>query len=816
MASKTSSAGSRGEASAEKSRLAATVLLAAFLAALFAGSVVSRVHVSQSLERFNPEDDTAFYWTEAAVQYRYARMIAQGEPIPELDRMLQYPEGVEVFQNLTVLMEYAAGYGYRAARVFFPELPLHVFLILFSSVFSSLSVLAIYLLARVLFESRIAGVVASLIYAFSTPGAGRAVGAFGREDFALPLIFWSLCLYVLAGREGTGRDKRRIAAAVGSALCLAAALAAWHFTRFYFLLFVLVCVAGFVLVNQQEDTARRSRALFLIAVVAAALAGVLVPVLREKRFIASPPMLLAAALVIAGWAAARIGRRGRSGAALRLGLLLALGVPAVWIGVSLGAESEGYSHVYALLVEKIRFLGVKPADPGDLPFAARVLWVEAFNSPSLYFVAVSFWALIPFCAAGAVRLGLGGPFMARDPMRFLVLGLTVCFGILFLFVQRLSVFAAFFLAVIGGGIAWNLRPRWRAVALGVTIPVAAVLVSQFVQMQRTTPFRAAIRGLVGYEDPVTVHNWQLNDLDAVRWIRQNTDPAGVFLSRFGAGPMILAYADRAIVLQPKFEARGIRDKVREFLESLYSDEEALYAFCKMVGANYYLFDIRSALDVSPDGDRYTGDALKLPTSSAAFLLQFAPERLGRFRLVYQNSFYRLFRVVEGPADNDPARFPFQPIYDIRAFGGQSLDAPFFDDAHTQGVIRALDRAVDLFKTGRLLFQAGRMPEAAARFKSALDLHPTLVGAHTYLGMSQALSGDVEAGIQNCLIETEIAPDLPLAFYNLGYTLYLARRYDGALEAWRRTLSLDPGYPKVAESIRSLEEFLEKRDTARSE
>src|SRR3989339_2225237 len=56
-----------------------------------------KVHLTVNLPRYNAYDDTNFYSSESAFQYRYAKMIAEGKRIPEIDYNAQYPEGLYVY-----------------------------------------------------------------------------------------------------------------------------------------------------------------------------------------------------------------------------------------------------------------------------------------------------------------------------------------------------------------------------------------------------------------------------------------------------------------------------------------------------------------------------------------------------------------------------------------------------------------------------------------------------------------------------------------------------------------------------------------------
>ena len=61
---------------------------------------------------------------------------------------------------------------------------------------------------------------------------------------------------------------------------------------------------------------------------------------------------------------------------------------------------------------------------------------------------------------------------------------------------------------------------------------------------------------------------------------------------FKLQPTIFEYAGRAIVLHPKFESPGMRDKVREFLERFYAPgERAFHKFCVENEADYFVLSL---------------------------------------------------------------------------------------------------------------------------------------------------------------------------------------------------------------------------------
>ena len=121
-------------------------------------------------------------------------------------------------------MEVPVGVLYRWWK---PAMPLHVFVVWYDCLISSLSVFGVFFLARALWRSDKAGVFASALYVALYPSYGRTVkNLFLREDFAIPLIIFALCFTVRALQDLKRRDQ------ILAALFWLAALASWHLTQF--------------------------------------------------------------------------------------------------------------------------------------------------------------------------------------------------------------------------------------------------------------------------------------------------------------------------------------------------------------------------------------------------------------------------------------------------------------------------------------------------------------------------------------------------------------------------------------------------------
>ncbi|MFH0779147.1 MAG: hypothetical protein V2A71_11070, partial [Candidatus Eisenbacteria bacterium] len=134
------------------------------------------------------EGDRGLFSSESAFHYRYARLSAAGQHVPALDLNAQWPEGLRVSQNITVLMEYAAAFSYRVARALGAEEPFHRFLVGFICFWSSLAVFPLYFVALNVWRHRVAALASSALYCVSVVVFDRTIGNFLREDFTLVLM----------------------------------------------------------------------------------------------------------------------------------------------------------------------------------------------------------------------------------------------------------------------------------------------------------------------------------------------------------------------------------------------------------------------------------------------------------------------------------------------------------------------------------------------------------------------------------------------------------------------------------------------------
>jgi len=736
------------------------------LIVLCTGVSFCKVKLLKRLPFFNPNDGLGFYWTENAFHFRHAQMVAEGKGIPVVDIDIQYPEGLNIRRYITPLPDWVSGSLYRLLS---PAVPLHVFLIYFVSIFSTLSVVAVFLAGRLLWRSNWAGIISALFYSVSPASFARTTaGSLLREDFALPFIFLSFACFIY-----TLREDRPLIALIGS-LLLTIALAAWHLTQFYLLLFVVGLVIIFFL-QKKHQFPRLSFTIFTVITAASALA---LPVLRAKLFVFSFPLMLSYAMLIPLWLPQRLtanGLKRRLWATLAIVLFLAA-------ALIIQKHSGSYSHVWSLILAKLRFFASLPKDPTLIPFEARVFWAAGFVTPSPKAV------LILLSTTGLLgAAALLGPILRiltnRDRRAEIILVyFALCFLLLFFIIYRLHVFAVFFLSLPIGYLA-TIRGRLLKTLAYLFMAACFVFSAYSLRFIR-----------IGAARPSQVY---LNDV--IKFIKANSGKNEAVLSSFPLGPVIAAYAQRPVILHSSFESKRIRDKVKEVYTALYGSEQDFYRVCRQYNTSLFVYESDMTLKSRPGSTRYIAGRTSLATNSAAAMFQFAPERLEHFGLVHQNDDYRVFRVAE-KAPQVAEVLPYIPLYDLSIYYENYQVGENIDDWIIAAGLNRLRRP----KTHKMLAQQflskGDLGTAILEYQRAFALNPKDNRILLDLGKTMYQFGEKDKGFQ--IIKIAITRDLTLdvgsldiqeaaIWMALGRNELVGERFARAENFFRKAVELEP-------------------------
>ncbi|MFA5043918.1 MAG: hypothetical protein WC381_10535 [Kiritimatiellia bacterium] len=643
---------------------------------------------------------------ESALEFRYVRMLFETGHIPRVDKAVQAPEGIVARETYTLGAEYV----YAAAARLFPRfLPLDERVRWIAAAWFCLGIPLMSLWLWAWTRSVWAAGIAGAYYAVALAAVMRSTGQeLQHENFALPFLVahWALAAWAKRISEAnaehrtpniehrtsniehrTKNEERRTKNAffvlsLLSALMLACAVSTWDLVQYYVILWAVGSYARFVAGDYFRDV--RARQAWWLILLALAGAGVLNPYLRAHVFAGSFAMLLAYGVAL-GLSVERLLRgskreteSGGNGetANWRIGelkvcsvagspvlrfsgswhtLVLAL-VALLPLGVGLlclHSYSETYGHFIELFWAKLRFLNHKPADPALLTFDQRILWTAPLNSATLLLTAALF--PVTLCLSGLAGVIAFLHTRAHpDPEIDRLLNYTVISLLAFVFFVKFHVFLILGFAALLGWLGYwasikRSFTRWLILVLllaGVGVEAAHVL---------DNPARWG-----------SVPAYLSEKQELCRWLRSNA-PGEPVLANFGLSSFLLTYANCPIVLHPKFEAPGIRERVRAYGEALFkSNEEGFRAWMEPFGVSYYVYALGEFADIQPESQmRYCVNALDPPPAAAARLFEKRPEQGRYFRFLWGNAKYRVFRVITRADERSAGRLAAEAAQALR-------------------------------------------------------------------------------------------------------------------------------------------------------
>jgi hypothetical protein len=587
------------------------------------------VHDSRGMLRSDP----------GLLVYLTQRIVEAHGAVPDdfrADPRIEHPDLTDVPATFTIGQEFAVAWAYLLVG---GAMPLHVFCVWAMGGWASVVALGAYGLAREL-GARIGCAMLAAAWTTATLANYRTVGwILMSEDFSVPWLALHLWLLARAARVRTP------ASILLASLTLGLAVSTWHAMSFFVAL-EAACVFAAFQVGYGNPFRARGSWILLATLLAFACA---VPVLRSTGFALSLPMQILLAL----WIAARPAWRRP-----RLVAWIALFVAAAasyGIAKTTGRGLGEYGHVFALLLAKVRHLGVMPQDPKELSPEVRIMWQGPFSSldPALLarLLGLGLVALVPATirivrAARARRSGV-----AADPEAVLC-ALAFASVVVAGMIGRTVLLPGLLLPVVGSvALARVFAVRWlRALPWVAWIAVGVQGAFAFEEVASTP--------ISWYQPPVR----ETEIVDLVTAIPDVVPEGEAIAADFMTSTAILAQTGHPILFQPKWETRRTRERILEMFDAFYhrTPEELRRLLlekyrCRYVAVDRSFFGIQHASWYAaglPSGKPERGscaqillsrDAGVLATIPGYRLLYRSPENL-HFRTGEPTDFYRVFEL----------------------------------------------------------------------------------------------------------------------------------------------------------------------------
>lgn len=116
--------------------------------------------------------------------------------------------------------------------------------------------------------------------------------------------------------------------------------------------------------------------------------------------------------------------------------------------------------------------------------------------------------------------------------------------------------------------------------------------------------------------------------------------------------------------------------------------------------------------------------------------------------------------------------------------------------------------------GISLYWQGKLEEAMAEYRAALDIDPENAQAHQLMGIAYAWKGEVNPALKEFQAAYKKEPNRADVNMNLGSTYGALNDYENSLFHFRRAVELEPRHPLYVYQLGSLYEFLGRDEMAK--
>jgi len=719
-------------------------------------TVLALIYVLAVGARLHTGTQTSPYFPGAsAMNYRHAMAVADGQSLAASTNKANWPDGYRPAAYRASGVEYFAGYTYKVVH-YFSNVDGRVFVRRLVVLLFSLCVFTLYAFVRRLWDCQAAGLLAAGLVAAFVPLVHATNGReFGHAPFAILLITVHALALLDFHRRG------RVASGVAAAAVGFLLAAAWELGVYY--VAAALCVVVFVGARPGPG---RAWVMGLHAVVVLA-ACALLPYLRETRAMFSWPVVLTVFVAAAEFLPGRLSGRPRRALAVAVATLVLTAIlTPLRAGASESVPVAGYAWT------RLRFLFAKPVSPQLLPDAIRALWSVDHAPPSAA-ARLDFFLPLAFFAVGA---GLAWrERMARRRTALLTTTAAGAAAVVAFALDRSAVALAAVavlpaLASVGVGFRAAARSRGPVVAVGAYL-VLAQLVFPFGAANPV--FQIAKSGGVALRDPDKFLWVGLEDTDKalVRFVATRTAVADPFLSSTDLTALLLAFSGRTSVPLPGAVDTAHLERNARLARAVYEDEGRLYETCRQLGVRYVVYSIDMFLDTTRYSPSYLAGLRDVSPESAAFQMQFHPESLHQFTLVYENEHHRLFRVT---AEQEPVFLTdHPPVYQLEVFDRAGRDVAGFRQ-------RVIDLMIS-YHDAREAAYRGDFDGALKKLDWCLEVAPHFTLARIAKGTTLSLAGRFEEARDVLLSVIEYAPDNANALYHAAYALAALGETDRARE-----------------------------------
>ena len=606
---------------------------------LFLLCVIFGAAVAARLSTTDPTDNPYFRGA-SAMTYRHMLEVANHHSLNKLDNKAGYPAGYVPARYRAAGAETLSGYVYRAVRLVSDadgrDVARAVIVLM-----ASLCVFTAYSAASQLWNSRGAGFLAAFLVAFEPALVAATNGrTFSHAVFA---AFFAT-LYVAVTLHALRTSSRR--GVILSALIAFVLLWVWEPAR-YGLLAWMLPVTFLPRMNRQV------RITFAVAhATVIVIAACVYPHLVAARALGAwtTAVALAAALV----SLLHEKRRRHPQAALYL-IGIAAALTLVAKPLRAGATEDFPALRYVLM--RLQYGFGRPAS-SLLSDWMRYLW-SADHAPLPVRQIIQLFLPVALCAVAWILNREQRSIRARFVATSVVLVLASAAVLLDRSILPVAPLAM--IIVVSGAVAGLDVRRWQQsawVAVGAYTALAGVVFAgRFVD-----PSQQLARAMHAETSDPAMFSWisfENTDKDLIRFLSTHTSVHESVLSPDNLSSLLLTFSGRTSTTLCGTTSRVAANRTVELMRGFYRDEDTFYGLCQQEKVEYVLYTVDMLLDTGSYSPVYTTGVSGITNQAVAARMQFQPESLRHFTLLYENEHYRLFKVS---ATAQPIFLTDHPLY----------------------------------------------------------------------------------------------------------------------------------------------------------
>lgn len=521
-----------------------------------------------------------------------------------------------------------------------------------------------------------------------------------------------------------------------------------------------------------------------------AAAGLAFPMLRATAFAFSPAMAIFYGLIAFHLLARKMNSRWRAG-------MFAVLVGAIVLSIYFYSGLAEQSHVFRLVIDKLRFALIKPQDPSLLSYETRSVWIEDFNSPGWNFLLYTVSLPLLTGVAGLIVLFRHAWQNRMDREAFFLVAFGAIFLLFFVLARRMVTIEIIFLAIAAAALLLPKRKFIRVIAaasLALSLGFEGWKSYNFYNDNFISRFVNGHFPAGDLPQAFTI----AEHADMLNWLRVNVKTDEPVLASMGFSPVILAYTARPIIIHSMFDAKIMRDKVQSYVEALYGSESQFFDFAVRYGARYFVYESRNLLFDGPNSDRYVAGHMQPSPDSAVYHFHFQPEKLKNFQLVYENAAYRVFRT--GPPEDSVTFRPMGiPVYNV----------DIMKDGGAKRVIAGMRELRNQTIAGFQAGAAGDIAQAIRIWEEVRRRAPYSLDINAQLCLVYLITKNIPEAAQRCEAQLKQQAHSPIGHYHAALVLEQTGQIDAAMDELRTVLAIDPRFLKAATRLNTLSSGAQK-------